>query len=68
MAMTCPEKTEATTYALLCSLVNCASFFSNIVGAKCFALFGYNGLIIISGVTTLMCLGFIPYLEVKNRS
>jgi MFS family permease len=68
MAMTCPEKTEATTYALLCSLVNCASFFSNIVGAKCFALFGYNGLIIISGMTTLMCLPFIPYLEVKNRS
>ena len=66
MAMTCPEKTEATTYALLCSLVNCASFFSNIVGAKCFALFGYNGLIIISGLTTLMCLPFIPYLEVKN--
>jgi predicted MFS family arabinose efflux permease len=66
MAMTCPEGTEATTYALLCSLVNCASFFSNMVGAKCFAWFGYNGLIIISGVTTLMCLGFIPYLEVKN--
>jgi MFS family permease len=66
MAITCPEGTEATTYALLCSLVNCAAFFSNIVGAKCFALFGYNGLIIISGVTTLICLGFIPYLEVKN--
>jgi len=67
MAMTCPEGTEATTYALLCSLVNCASFFSNLVGAKCFALFGYNGLIIISGVTTLMCLGFIPYLEVNKN-
>jgi MFS family permease len=67
MATTCPEGTEATTYALLCSLVNCASFFSNIVGAKCFALFGYNGLVIISGTTTLMCLGFIPYLEVGKR-
>jgi MFS family permease len=67
MAMTCPQGTEATTYALLCSLVNCAAFFSNIVGAKCFALFGYNGLIVISGMTTLMCLGFIPYLEVKNK-
>lgn len=66
MATTCPKGTEATTYALLCSLVNCASFFSNMVGAKCFALFGYNGLIIISGVTTLMCLGFIPYLEIKD--
>lgn len=66
MAMTCPEGTEATTYALLCSLVNCATFFSNVIGAKCFALFGYNGLVIISGITTLMCLGFIPYLEVKN--
>lgn len=66
MAITCPKGTEATTYALLCSLVNAASFFSNLVGAKCFALFGYNGLIIISGVTTLMCLGFIPFLEVKQ--
>jgi MFS family permease len=66
MALTCPKGTEATTYALLCSLVNAASFFSNLVGAKCFALFGYNGLIIISGVTTLMCLGFIPFLEVRN--
>lgn len=67
MATTCPEGTEATTYALLCSLVNCASFFSNIVGAKCFALFGYNGLVIISGITTLLCLGFIPYLKVKTN-
>lgn len=66
MAMTCPEGTEATTYALLCSLVNCASFFSNLVGAKCFALFGYNGLIAISGMTTLMCLPFIPFLQVKK--
>jgi MFS family permease len=66
MATTCPEGTEATTYALLCSLVNCATFFSNVIGAKCFALFGYNGLVIISGATTLMCLGFIPYLEVKS--
>ena len=67
MAITCPEGTEATTYALLCSLVNCASFFSNIVGAKCFAWFGYNGLVIISGITTLMCLGFIPYLKIRNE-
>jgi MFS family permease len=68
MALTCPKGTEATTYALLCSLVNCAAFFSNIVGAKCFSWFGYNGLIIISGVTTLMCLGFIPFLEIGSTN
>lgn len=66
MALTCPEGTEATTYALLCSLVNCASFFSDVVGAKCYTFFGYNGLVIISGTTTLLCLGFIPFLRMRK--
>lgn len=67
MAYTCPEGTEATTFALLTAIVNCASFLSNIVGAKLFAVFGYNGLVIASGLTTFLSLPFIPFLEVKIK-
>lgn len=67
MAYTCPEGTEATTFALLTAIVNCASVLSNIVGAKLFTLFGYNGLVIVSGITTFLCLPFVPFLEVKIK-
>jgi len=63
MARTCPEGTEATTFALLCSLVNFATFCSNGSGAFLFDKIGYHGLVIVSSVTTLLCLGFIPWLK-----
>lgn len=66
MAYICPEGTEATTFALLTSIVNFSSFCSTLAGAKLFALFGYNGLVIASGLTTLLCLPFIPLLEIKG--
>jgi MFS family permease len=66
MAYMCPVGVEATVFALLTAIVNFASFLSNIVGAKLFAVFGYSGLVLISGLTTLICLPFIPYLEVRN--
>lgn len=66
MAYICPEGTEATTFALLTSIVNFSSFCSTLAGAKLFALFGYNGLVIASGLTTFLCLPFIPFLEVKG--
>ena len=68
MAYLCPVGTEATTFALLTAIVNFGPFCSNLAGAKLFGLFGYSGLVIVSGVTTFLCLPFIPYLEVKNRS
>jgi MFS family permease len=67
MAYMCPVGTEATTFALLTAIVNFASFCSNLAGAKLFALFGYSGLVIASGVTTFLCLPFIPFLQVKNK-
>lgn len=66
MAYICPEGTEATTFALLTSIVNFSSFCSTLAGAKLFALFGYNGLVIASGLTTFLCLPFIPWLEVRG--
>ncbi len=68
MAYVCPEGTEATTFALLTAIVNFASFASNLAGAKLFLMFGYSGLVIVSGITTFLCLPFIPFLEVKNRT
>ena len=65
MAYMCPEGTEATTFALLTALVNFSSFCSTLAGAKLFGMFGYNGLVIASGITTFLCLPFIPFLEVK---
>jgi MFS family permease len=67
MAYLCPVGTEATTFALLTAIVNFGAFCSNLAGAKLFGLFGYSGLVIVSGVTTFLCLPFIPYLEVKNK-
>ena len=67
MAYICPVGTEATTFALLTAIVNFASFCSSLAGAKLFALFGYNGLVIASGLTTFLCLPFVPFLQVKNR-
>lgn len=63
MAYICPEGTEATTFALLTSIVNFSSFCSTLAGAKLFSLFGYNGLVIASGLTTFLCLPFIPFLN-----
>lgn len=40
--------------------------YGAMAGAKLFGLFGYSGLVIISGVTTFLCLPFIPFLEVKK--
>jgi len=66
MAYMCPVGTEATTFALLTAIVNFGSFCSNLAGAKLFALFGYSGLVIVSGMTTFLCLPFIPFLQVKK--
>ena len=67
MAKCCPKGTEATTFALLCSVVNFSGFLSNIIGGKLYNFFGYNGLVWISGLTTLLCLGFIPWLNLNGK-
>jgi MFS family permease len=69
MARACPEGTEATMFALLCSIVNFGSFCSTLAGAKLYMWFGYNGLVIIAGVFTLFCLFFVPHLKIpQNQS
>ena len=63
-ARICPKGKEATTFALLTSVLNFGMFLSNVVGGKLHDWVGYEGLVIISGVTTFLCLPLIPYLRV----
>jgi MFS family permease len=63
----CPKGVEATTFALITAVMNLGGTLSNVVGAKLFAWFGYNGLVVISGIATFACLFFIPFLEVKDK-
>jgi MFS family permease len=65
MARACPDGTEATTFALLCSVVNFGTFCSKLAGGALFKYLGYNGLVVVSGIATLLCLLFIPFLEMK---
>ena len=65
-ARICPKGKEATTFALLTSVLNFGMFMSGVVGGKLYDLVGYNWLVIISGVTTLLCLPMIPYLQIEQ--
>ena len=66
-ARICPPGKEATTFALIMSILNLGTFLSGIVGGKLYDLVGYNWLVVISGVTTLLCLPLIPYLKVAHE-
>ena len=67
MARTCPKGCEATVFALITSIVNFGGSMSNVAGAKLFDMFGFNGLVIISGIATALCLVFIPFLQIENK-
>lgn len=64
-ARICPRGKEATTFALLTSVLNFGMFLSNVAGGKLYDWVGYQGLVIISGITTFLCLPLIPYLKVE---
>lgn len=67
MANITPKNYESTVFALLCSIVNFGAFMSGFVGSFLYKFVGYNGLIIISGMFTLICLAFIPYLKIGEK-
>lgn len=66
-ARICPEGKEATTFALIMSVLNFGTFSSGIVGGKLHEWVGYQGLVVISGVTTLLCVLLIPYLKISRQ-
>ena len=65
-ARICPKGKEATVFALITSILNLGTFLSGIAGGKLYELVGYNGLVIISGASTFLCLPLIPYLRVES--
>ncbi len=67
-ARICPKGKEATTFALIMSVLNLGTFLSGIVGGKLYDLVGYNWLVIISGIATLLCLLLIPYLKIAHEN
>lgn len=64
-ARICPKGQEATTFALITSVLNFGTFLSGLAGGKLYEWMGYQGLVMISGVTTFLCLPLIPYLRVE---
>jgi predicted MFS family arabinose efflux permease len=62
---TLPGK-EATSFVLLCSVNNLAGTASSLSGAFLFPKIGLQPLIIISALTSFLCLPLIKKLEIKN--
>lgn len=67
-ARICPKGQEATTFALITSVLNFGMFLSGMAGGKLYGWIGYQGLVIISGVTTFLCLPLIPYLKIERTA
>jgi predicted MFS family arabinose efflux permease len=57
---------EATSFALLCSISNLAVTCNGFTGSFLFPILGLQGLIIISAMTSFLCLPLIPYLKLKE--
>lgn len=66
-ARICPKGKEATTFALIMSVLNFGTFLSGITGGKLYQMVGYQGLVVISGTATLLCLLLIPYLRIQSE-
>jgi len=64
------QKTESlvagTVFAFLTSVINLASIGSNFVGGYLYSKIGLGPLIIISGISSLLILIFIPFLKLEK--
>lgn len=65
-ARICPPGREATVFALIMSILNFGTFLSTLAGGKLYGLVGYHWLVIISGITTFICLPLIPFLRMER--
>jgi hypothetical protein len=59
---------EATSFAFLCSISNLALVTSNLSGAILLPLIGLKWLIVISALTSFLCLPLINKIEVASRN
>jgi len=63
-----PKGYEALVFAGLCSVLNLGSMGSGYLGGFLYDSIGYNALVVISASFTLMCLFFIPKLQIKENT
>lgn len=61
-----PRYAEAISFALIMSVLNLGGMFSEAIGGWLYPIVGLHCLIIISAITTAMCLIFIPFLKIKK--
>jgi MFS family permease len=68
MAKNCIEGLESSSFAMLCSVSNLAGTASAISGAFLFPKIGLTFLIIISSLTSFLCLPLISKLNMGNKN
>jgi len=61
-----PKGNEGFTFAGIMSILNLGSMFSGYLGAFLYDKIGYNNLVIISALFTIVCVFFIPKLRVDG--
>lgn len=66
MSKIVPKGSEGLFYALVVSVNNLSAQLGNVFGGFCYDHFGYSINVIISTITTLACLYFIPRLDIKD--
>lgn len=64
MARNTKRGLETTSFPLLCSVSNLAGTADNVTGGFLFPIFGLSGLIILSSLTSFLCLPLIKKLKV----
>ncbi len=62
-----PNGSEAFFYALVTSVSNFCARGGNVLGGLIYDNFGYSANVIISSITTLICLSFVPFLIIKEK-
>ena len=62
-----PKGYEALVFAGICSVMNLGSMGSGYIGGFLYDFIGYNALVVISAIFTLMCLFFIPKLKLQEK-
>jgi MFS family permease len=61
-----PSESAGCGFALVCSVLNLSGLGSQTIGGYLYPIIGLDWLIVISGVTTLLALLFIPHLKVED--
>jgi len=61
-----PAENAGCGFAIVCSVLNAAGLGSQVIGGWLYPRIGLDWLIIISGITTLLALLFVPHLNVED--